>query len=118
MINLDITTLIDSKNQNTALLIIRDLTKGLHLLLVFFMGISSKLRQQWQAFSDKKIKEIIKMSWQDNTSFEEIKRKFDINSNELEKFLRTHMEEKEFNRWKKRVLSKRGRKHQKKKEKS
>lgn len=77
------------------------------------MGISTKLKQKWELFSDKQIKDIVKMCWQDNVSFEEIERKFDLNSNQVEKFLRKYMDEKEFKRWKTRVLSKRGRKHQK-----
>ena len=79
------------------------------------MGISSKLKKKWEDFSEKQVKELIKMSWEDNTSYEEIQRKFDLNQNQVEKFLRSVMSDKEYKRWKQRVLSKHGRKHQRRK---
>ena len=58
---------------------------------------------------------IIKLAWHDKTSFEEIKRRFNISEDEVIKIMRTNLKSSSFKLWRKRVTGRRS-KHQKKSE--
>ena len=58
---------------------------------------------------------IIQLAWHDKTSFDEIKRKFNISENEIIKIMRANLKPGSFRLWRKRVSGRRS-KHQKKSE--
>jgi uncharacterized protein (TIGR03643 family) len=45
---------------------------------------------------------IIRMAWEDRTSFENIKHQFGLTNNQVVKFMRTHLEANAFKLWRKR----------------
>ena len=57
--------------------------------------------------------EIIKLAWHDKTSFDEIKRKFNISEDQVIKIMRLKLKPGSFKVWRKRVSGRRS-KHQKK----
>ena len=59
---------------------------------------------------DAKISEIIAMAWDDETSFEAIKRQFGLNEADVIELMRREMKSSSFRMWRKRVSS-RGSKH-------
>ena len=59
--------------------------------------------------------EIIKLAWHDKTSFDEIKRKFNISEDNVIKIMRANLKPGSFRLWRKRVNGRRS-KHQKKSE--
>jgi|TARA_B110000263_G_C15218084_1_gene468506 uncharacterized protein (TIGR03643 family) len=59
--------------------------------------------------------QIIQLAWQDKTSFDEIKRIFNISENGVIKIMRTNLKANSFKLWRKRVSGRRS-KHQKKSE--
>ena len=59
--------------------------------------------------------EIIKLAWHDKTSFDTIKRKFNISESNVIKIMRTNLKPGSFRLWRKRVNGRRS-KHQKKSE--
>jgi uncharacterized protein (TIGR03643 family) len=61
------------------------------------------------------IDKIIQLAWHDKTSFEEIKRKFNISEDSVIKIMRSHLKPGSFRLWRKRVNGRRS-KHQKKSE--
>jgi len=58
---------------------------------------------------------IIKLAWHDKTSFDEIKRLFNISESEVIKIMRNNLKSNSFKLWRKRVSGRRS-KHQKKSE--
>ena len=58
---------------------------------------------------------IIQLAWHDKTSFDEIKRKYNISENSVIKIMRTNLKSSSFRLWRKRVNGRRS-KHQKKSE--
>ena len=68
-------------------------------------------------FNENEIDRIISMSWEDRTPFESIEYQFDLNHNQLEKFLKIYLKRSSYILWKKRVRS-RFTKHQNKRFKS
>lgn len=57
------------------------------------------------------IDRIIEMAWEDRTPFEAIKFQFDLSEAETVQLMRTHLQEKSFKRWRKRVHSGVSQKH-------
>tara|TARA_B110000263_G_C15287574_1_gene501639 strand:- start:1330 stop:1575 length:246 start_codon:yes stop_codon:yes gene_type:complete len=58
---------------------------------------------------------IIRLAWHDKTSFDELKRKFNVSEDEVIKIMRTNLKLNSFRLWRKRVNGRRS-KHQKKSE--
>lgn len=56
---------------------------------------------------------LIEMAWQDRTTFEGIKKEFNLSENEVKNLMRTLISQKAFKRWRKRVQN-RVTKHEKK----
>ena len=56
---------------------------------------------------------IIQLAWHDKTSFDEIKRKFNISEDQVIKIMRLNLKSSSFKLWRKRVSGRRS-KHQKK----
>ena len=58
---------------------------------------------------------IIKLAWHDDTSFDEIKRKYNVTEDHVIKIMRSNLKPRSFKLWRKRVSGRRS-KHQKKSE--
>ena len=58
---------------------------------------------------------IIQLAWHDKTSFDEIKRKYNVSEDNVIKIMRTKLKSSSFKLWRKRVNGRRS-KHQKKSE--
>ena len=54
-------------------------------------------------FSDREVDRIIEMAWEDRTSFDAIKKQFDIAEKDVIKLMRKELKEKSFKMWRKRV---------------
>ena len=67
------------------------------------MGISRSLKQKINLFSLAEIDRMIRMGWEDRTSFESINTQFKFTENELIHFMRTQLKSKDFDRWRKRI---------------
>ena len=63
----------------------------------------------------KNYDKIIQLAWHDKTSFDEIKRKFNISEDKVIKIMRANLKPRSFRLWRKRVNGRRS-KHQKKSE--
>ena len=63
----------------------------------------------------KNFDKIIQLAWHDKTSFDEIKRKFNISEDKVIKIMRANLKPGSFRLWRKRVNGRRS-KHQKKSE--
>tara|TARA_Y100000296_G_C4933028_1_gene137588 strand:- start:105 stop:362 length:258 start_codon:yes stop_codon:yes gene_type:complete len=66
------------------------------------MGLSSKQKKVFDELSAEAKKRLIKMSWSDKVSFEEIKKVFGLSANQVEKFMLYELGEKDYKRWLKR----------------
>ena len=55
------------------------------------------------------IEQIILMAWADTVPFETIEREYGLSENQVRKLMRRHQSEKTYTRWRKRVVSRRGR---------
>jgi len=64
------------------------------------MALSSKLKKIFESYSPEQNKKLTKMAWEDKVSFKEIKKAFDLSPNDVEKFMRFALPEKDFKRWK------------------
>ena len=65
-------------------------------------------------FSGRALDRIIEMAWEDRTHFEAILYQFNLSENDVIKVMRTHLKDKSFKRWRKRVNSRISLKHVKK----
>jgi uncharacterized protein (TIGR03643 family) len=67
------------------------------------MGISRELKTQFAQFSEEEADRIIRMAWEDRTSFDAIKLQFGLSPNDVVRFMRTQLDAKAFARWRRRV---------------
>jgi len=77
------------------------------------MGISRKTAEKWSALSTKDQERIVRMAWEDRSTFDDIQTQFDLSPNEVEQFMRTQLEEKDYRRWRKRASEQGQLKHKK-----
>lgn len=63
------------------------------------MGVDRK----WELFSADEKDRIVRMAWEDRTSFEAIREQFKLTPNEVVHFLRTQLDRKSFQRWRRRA---------------
>jgi uncharacterized protein (TIGR03643 family) len=68
------------------------------------MGISRDLKQKITQLSIIEQDRLVRMGWEDRTTFEAIQAQFNISPNEFVKFMRTQLEAKAFARWRRRVF--------------
>lgn len=78
------------------------------------MGISKKLKQKIESLSSEDKDRLVRMGWEDRTSFEVIKAQFGLTQNEFIRFMRTELGDKAFDRWRRRATQQGHLKHQKK----
>ena len=67
------------------------------------MGISKALKAKIEALSPGDQDRLVRMGWEDRTTFDEIEVQFGISPNEFVRFMRTQLETKAFTLWRKRV---------------
>ena len=78
------------------------------------MGRSKRLKEHLESFSLEDQDRIVRMAWEDRTSFESIEKQFGLSPNDVEKFMRTQLDDKAYKRWRRRA-SERGHLKQQKK---
>lgn len=78
------------------------------------MGVSKKLKNQWQELPDEDKERIVRMAWEDRSTFESIEKQFGLSPNEVVKFMRTQLDEKAYKRWRRRATTQGQLKHEKK----
>lgn len=67
------------------------------------MGLSRKLKYKIESLTQDEIDRLIRMGWEDRTTFEAIQEQFNISENECVRFMRTQLSQKTFLRWRRRV---------------
>lgn len=67
------------------------------------MGISKALKTKIAALAPKDRDRLVRMGWEDRTTFDVIELQFGISPNEFVHFMRTQLEPKAFTLWRKRV---------------
>ena len=67
------------------------------------MGLSRELKKKIEAFSTDDIDRLVRMGWEDRTTFEAIKTQFGLSENQFVRFMRTQLSHSAFSRWRKRV---------------
>ena len=67
------------------------------------MGLSRKLKEKIDALSNDDIDRLVRMGWEDRTTFEAIKEQFSFSENEFVRLMRTELSASDFARWRKRV---------------
>lgn len=77
------------------------------------MSISNKKREKWNNFTADEAERIVRMAWEDRTSFDAIKTQFDLSPNEVVQFMRTQLPSKSYERWRRRANTQGHLKHEK-----
>lgn len=67
------------------------------------MGISKELKAKIEAFSDVDRDRLVRMGWEDRTTFESIEKQFGLSQNEFIRFMRTQLDRKAYDRWRRRA---------------
>lgn len=67
------------------------------------MGLSRELKEKIDAFSPEDLDRLVRMGWEDRTTFEAIKSQFGLSENEFVRLMRTQLSPAAFARWRKRV---------------
>lgn len=77
------------------------------------MSVSRKSISKWQELSDEDQERIVRMAWEDRSTFDDIQSQFGLSPNEVEKFMRTQLDENAYRRWRKRASEQGQLKHKK-----
>lgn len=77
------------------------------------MAISSTKRKEWKNFSQEDQDRIVRMAWEDRTTFDVIQAQFGLTANEVVKFMRTQLDHKSYARWRARASNQGKLKHKK-----
>lgn len=75
------------------------------------MSISSRKRAEWQSFTAEEQDRIVRMAWEDRTTFESITAQFGLTANEVVRFMRTQLDDKAYKRWRRRATTQGRQKH-------
>lgn len=67
------------------------------------MSISAKRRAAVKDYSIEDGDRIVRMAWEDRTTFDSILAQFGLTQNEVVKFMRTHLSTQAFKRWRQRA---------------
>lgn len=76
------------------------------------MSISATDRNAWQNLSPEDADRIVRMAWEDRTTFEAIRLQFGLSANDTVRFMRTQLEAKAYKRWRQRATQQGHLKHQ------
>lgn len=67
------------------------------------MGISKKLKSRIEKLSDDDQNRLVRMGWEDRTTFDVIEMQFGLSPNDFVRFMRTKLNGKAFLLWRKRI---------------
>ncbi|ASD64601.1 TIGR03643 family protein [Bdellovibrio bacteriovorus] len=68
------------------------------------MGISKELKKKFAGFSEEDRARLVRMGWEDRTTFEVIAVQFGLSPNEFVHFMRSVLSGNAFSRWRRRVF--------------
>jgi uncharacterized protein (TIGR03643 family) len=68
------------------------------------MSISRALKEKFDSFDVEDRDRIVRMGWEDRTSYEAIKMQFGLTPSELVHFMRFSLDQNSFKRWRRRVF--------------
>lgn len=78
------------------------------------MGISTKLKDKIKTLSEDDKDRLVRMGWEDRTTFDAIEVQFGLTPNDFVRFMRTQLDRKTYDRWRKRATQQGHLKHEKK----
>jgi uncharacterized protein (TIGR03643 family) len=78
------------------------------------MGISRALKEKVKAFTADDKERLIRMGWEDRTSFDAIEAQFGLTPNDFVRFMRSELDRKTFDRWRQRANERGQLKHERK----
>lgn len=67
------------------------------------MGISTKLKEKIASFSDEDKDRLVRMGWEDRTTYDAIEVQSGLTPNEFIRFMRSELDQKTFDRWRRRA---------------
>jgi uncharacterized protein (TIGR03643 family) len=67
------------------------------------MGLSRSLKIKIDSFSPAEIDRMIRMGWEDRTTYEAIQIQFNLSENQFVRFMRSQLTSAHFLRWRKRI---------------
>jgi len=67
------------------------------------VGISRKFKDKIESLSEADKDRMIRLGWEDRSTFETINRQFGFSEDEFVSFMRTQLDEKTFKRWRRRA---------------
>ncbi len=67
------------------------------------MGISTKMKDKIKLFSQSEKDRLVRMGWEDRTTFDAIEEQFGLTQNDFIRFMRTELPRKDYDRWRKRA---------------
>jgi uncharacterized protein (TIGR03643 family) len=67
------------------------------------MGIFSEFKKKISQFSQDEKDRLVRMGWEDRTTFEAIQQQFCLTENEFVRFMRTALPKKDYERWRRRA---------------
>ncbi len=67
------------------------------------MGASNQFKEKMKSFSSEEVDRLIRMGWEDRTTFEVIKKQFGISENDFIRLMRSQLSKTAFSRWRKRT---------------
>ncbi len=78
------------------------------------MGISVKFKDKIAKLSANDKDRLVRMGWEDRTTFDVIEKQFGLTQNEFIRFMRTELLRKDYDRWRRRANEQGQLKHEKK----
>jgi uncharacterized protein (TIGR03643 family) len=78
------------------------------------LSISSKFKDKIALFSQNDKDRLVRMGWEDRTTFDAIEKQFGLSQNEFIRFMRTELDRKTYDRWRRRANQQGHLKHEKK----
>lgn len=67
------------------------------------MGVSRSLKEKIDSLSPDDVDRLIRMGWEDRTTFEAIEKQFPLSENEFVRFMRSQLSASAFSRWRVRI---------------
>lgn len=68
------------------------------------MGLSKKFSEKLQSYSEEDIARLVRMGWEDRSTFDAIFEQFDLTPNQFVKFMRSRLPANDFQRWRRRIF--------------
>lgn len=68
------------------------------------MSLSRSFKDKMSELTTEEVDRLVRMGWEDRTTFEAIAHQFGLSPNEFVKFMRHQLDDKAFRRWRRRVF--------------